>query len=60
LFLTLVKLRRGLSNVDLATRFRVGKTTVANVFRSWLMALHHVIVKGLMLSEHPFKKEKST
>ena len=49
LFLTLLKLRRGCSDLDLASRFKVEKTTVANVFLTWLMALHHVIVKNLLM-----------
>ena len=48
LFLTLLKLRRGLSNQDLATKFKVSKATVANVFLTFLMALHHLIAKNLL------------
>jgi len=48
LFMTLLKLRRGLSFNDLALRYGVDASTVSNIFRTWLLALHEVIFKRLM------------
>jgi len=56
LFLTLIKLRRNLANDDLGVRFKISPSTVSNIFISWLLALHHVLVKTLMASVPPWGK----
>ena len=38
--LVLMKLRLGLTNLDLAIRFRVSEATVSNIFITWLYFLH--------------------
>ena len=54
--MTLLKLRRNLSNEDVTERFKIDSTTVSNIFKSWLMALHHVIFKTFMNSVPPREK----
>ena len=58
LFLTLIKLRRNLTNLDLGTRFQIDRGTVSNVFISWMFALHHVLVKNLMSTVPPREKNQ--
>ena len=58
LFLTLMKLRRNLTNLDLGTRFGIDETTVSNIFVSWIFALHHVLVKNLMATIPPREKNQ--
>jgi len=48
LFLTLLKLRRNLSHIDLSVRFAMSETAVANVFVSWLILLHYILVDDLL------------
>lgn len=38
--LVLMKLRLGLTNLDLATRFKVSELTVSNIFITWLDFLY--------------------
>lgn len=52
LLMTLMKLRRNLSNIDLSLRFNVSTGTVSNVILTWIHALHIVLVENLM-SEIP-------
>ncbi|KAK3910841.1 Putative nuclease [Frankliniella fusca] len=48
LLLTLMKLRYGFTHSVLADWFKVSETTVTNVFRTWVNALHTVLFKTLM------------
>uniref|UniRef100_A0A6P7GDE3 Uncharacterized protein LOC114340901 n=1 Tax=Diabrotica virgifera virgifera TaxID=50390 RepID=A0A6P7GDE3_DIAVI len=48
LLLTLMKLRLNLVNDDLAIRFNISSKTVANIFYTWLYALHEIIFKNIM------------
>jgi hypothetical protein len=50
LFLTLMKLRLNLTNVDLAVRFSISETTVSNVFLTLLYALHSLLFLSAMAS----------
>uniref|UniRef100_A0A8C6KZ18 THAP-type domain-containing protein n=1 Tax=Nothobranchius furzeri TaxID=105023 RepID=A0A8C6KZ18_NOTFU len=47
LLVVLMKLTLGLSNMDLAYRFNVSKTTISNICRSWIPAVS-VILKPLI------------
>ncbi|XP_049421768.1 uncharacterized protein LOC125882116 [Epinephelus fuscoguttatus] len=60
LLVILMKLRLGLSNTDLAYRFKVSKTTVSNILRSWVPAMAMVLKplikwpsKGAILKNMP-------
>jgi len=60
LFMTLLKLLRGLTHEDLAVRFGVDASTVSNVFKTWLFALHKMLVKNMMKKiPSRFKNQKS-
>ncbi|VEN35545.1 unnamed protein product [Callosobruchus maculatus] len=48
LLLTLMKLKLNLLNEDLAVRFNICSKTVANIFFTWLYALHEVLFKKFM------------
>jgi len=48
LLLSLMKLRRNYSNIDLAQRFQVSTASVSNVFLTWRHALHEFLVAGLL------------
>lgn len=48
LLMTLMKLRRNYSNIDLALRFGVSTATVTNVTLTFIEAMHHVLVETLM------------
>lgn len=48
LLMTLMKLRMDLRNFDLAERFGVSHTTVSNIFRTWVLALHEIFFVQLM------------
>jgi len=43
LLLTMMKLRCNFDFTDLAFRFQVSRTTVSNIFHTWLQALHEVL-----------------
>jgi len=58
LLITLMRLRRGLSHRDLAVRFKVSETTITKVVASWIMALHHILVKNLMRTVPSTKKNQ--
>lgn len=47
LFVILIKLRMGLSNIDLANRFNVSKSTTSNICQSWVPAMA-VVLKPLI------------
>ena len=47
LLVILMKLRLGLSNTDLAYRFKVSKTTISNILRSWVPVMA-VVLKPLI------------
>ncbi|XP_031333374.1 uncharacterized protein LOC116163533 [Photinus pyralis] len=48
LLLTLMKLKLNLLNADLALRFNISRETVANIFKTWLFALHEILFVQLM------------
>lgn len=48
LFLTLTKLRRNLSHIDLGVRFGVSVGTVTTVFNTLVQVLHEVLFKNFM------------
>ena len=43
MFLTLIKLRLGLTEKDLAARFKIGQSTVSAIFKSWVRLLAKVL-----------------
>ncbi|XP_034024514.1 uncharacterized protein LOC117508793 [Thalassophryne amazonica] len=47
LLIVLMKLRLGLSNIDLAFRFNISKTTISNICTSWIPAMA-IILKPLI------------
>ena len=49
-FLTLIKLRRNISLIDLDVRFSVSHTTVSNILHTWLVVLHHILVESMLPS----------
>ena len=60
LLVILMKWRLGLSNTDLAYRFKVSKTTISNILRSWVPVMALVLKplikwpsKGAMLKNMP-------
>lgn len=60
LLVILMKLRLGLSNTDLAYRFKVSKTTISNILRSWVPGMALVLKplikwpsKGAILKNMP-------
>uniref|UniRef100_A0A8C6UET7 DDE Tnp4 domain-containing protein n=1 Tax=Neogobius melanostomus TaxID=47308 RepID=A0A8C6UET7_9GOBI len=60
LLIVLMKLRLGLSNIDLAYRFNVSKTTISNICRSWIPAMAMILKplikwpsKGAILKNMP-------
>nr|CAH7751370.1 unnamed protein product [Callosobruchus chinensis] len=56
LLLTLMKLKLNLLNEDLAVRFNIAVKTVANIFFTWLYALHEIMFKKFM-SEIPSRNK---
>lgn len=48
LLLTLMKLRLNSPDLDLAYRFCISTATVANVFKTFVYALHELLIKGIM------------
>jgi len=61
IFITLLKLRRNLSNVDLAERFDVSVTTIVNIVSTWVDALHCVLIgkENCLLSKIPSRFKNS-
>ncbi|CAN7976370.1 unnamed protein product [Ixodes persulcatus] len=53
LLLCLTKLKLGVSDDDLAVRFGVSRTTVQNVFMTFLHVLHEVLFEGIMDKNDP-------
>lgn len=60
LLVIVMKLRLGLCNTDLAYRFKVSKTTVSNILRSWIPGMALVLKpliewpsKGAILKNMP-------
>ena len=51
--MTLMKLRRNFSQIDLGVRFNLSHTAVSNVLHTWLSALHCILVEGLLPSAPP-------
>ena len=49
LFLTLVRLRLGLLQKDLAYRFKVSESTVSRIFNSWLMYLYPALKSAVFI-----------
>ena len=43
LLLTLMKLRLGAKDLDLADRFNVARATISNIFHTFLHALHELL-----------------
>ena len=57
LFLTLVKLRQGSANADLAERFHVSEATVSRIFLTWVRFLEIVLTKiDIWVSKRKVKK----
>ena len=48
--LTLMKLRLGSKDLDLAERFNISRTTVRNVFFTFITALHERLCQGIMFT----------
>jgi len=48
LLLTLMKLKLNLKDLDLAHRFCISPTTVANIFKTLTHALHELFIDGIM------------
>ena len=53
LLLTLMKLRRNMSMIDLASRFAVGESTASIVFQTWLHVLHEILFASFMQGSIP-------
>lgn len=52
LLLTLMKLKLNLKDFDLAERFGISKTTVGIIFRTFIHALHELLIEGIMESKN--------
>ena len=48
LLMTLMKLRLNLRDLDLAERFDTSKSTVSNIFNTYIAALHEILFEGVM------------
>eukprot|EP00105_Crassostrea_gigas_P011166 XP_011426720.1 PREDICTED: uncharacterized protein LOC105327795 [Crassostrea gigas] len=48
LLMTLMKLRLNLRDLDLAERFNTSKSTVSNIFNTYVAALHEILFEGVM------------
>lgn len=48
LFITLMKLRRNLSHIDLSVRFGVSAQTVGNIVTTWILVLHEILFKFML------------
>lgn len=48
LLMTLMKFRLNLRDLDLAEIFNTSKSTVSNVFNTYVAALHEIIFEGVM------------
>lgn len=46
--MTLMKLRLNLRDLDLAERFNTSKSTVSNIFNTYVAALHEILFEGVM------------
>ncbi|XP_039295936.1 uncharacterized protein LOC111056826 isoform X1 [Nilaparvata lugens] len=53
LLMTLMKLKRNPTHKELAFRFQLGETTVANIINTWLHILHETIFEGLIKNKIP-------
>jgi len=55
IFITLMKLRRNFTHLDLSTRFGVSEATISNVAMTWIHAVHYVLVgaENSLLSNIP-------
>lgn len=51
--MTLMKLRLGSKDMDLADRFGVSVTTVSNIFHTFLFALHEILFDGILAQGMP-------
>jgi hypothetical protein len=49
LLMTLMKLRRNLSHLDLAYRFNVSDSCVSNVITTWIHVLHELLFEAMMV-----------
>lgn len=48
LLLTLMELRLNLRDLDLAERFNISKSTVSNIFNTFVAALHEILFDGIL------------
>ena len=53
LLLTFMKLKLNLRDLDLAHRFQICDTSVSNIFKTFVLALHEILVDGIMKKGMP-------
>ena len=51
LLLTLMKLKLNLKDLDLANRFQISRTTVANIVHTYVSALHELLYDSIMIEK---------
>ena len=57
LLLTLMKLRLGCRDMDLGERFGVSRTTVSNVFHTFIFALYELLFEGILSAGIPSQQK---
>ena len=57
LIMTLMKLRLGCRDLDLAVRFDVSRSTVSNVVHTFIAALHELLFKGILSVTIPSQRK---